>query len=645
MLGVCYYPEQWPEAWWADDAKRMVAMGIRYVRVGEFAWSRLEPEPGKLTFDWLHRAIAVLGAAGLKVVMCTPTATPPKWLMDRHPDIAPVDAEGRIRGFGSRRHYSFSSPAFLEEARRISELVAKSFGQLDAVVGWQTDNEYGCHDTVLSYGPHDLAAFQGWLRRRYQSPEQLNEAWGNVFWSMEVNRFEDVALQNLAVTETNPAARLDYWRFASDQVVAFNRMQVEIIRRHSPGRWVTHNFMGLFHDFDHFDVGEDLDLSSWDSYPVGFTERFPFPTEEKLRFATTAHPDMAPFHHDLYRAVGRGRWWVMEQQPGPVNWAPWNPVPRKGQIRLYTWEALAHGAEVVSYFRWRQAPFAQEQMHAGLNLPNNQGLSQGGMEATQVGEELARIGTLPDTSPASVALVFDYAASWILRVQPQGQDFDYAELTYRWYEAARRLGLDVDIVRPGADLNAYKLVLVPSLPYISVEAAAAFERTNAQILFGPRSGSKTRTYAIPDNLPPGPLAALIPMRIREVASLRPGLSDPVSGRAVGTVTRWRDHIEAMEPTVVEARFADGMPAVVRHGTRSYLGGWADFTLLTTLIEDMANRAHLATTPLPEGIRMRRRGDLTFAFNYGDRPWSAPVDPARIVLGSTAIAPSDLAIWR
>lgn len=645
MLGVCYYPEHWPEAWWPDDARRMAAMGIRYVRIGEFAWSRLEPEPGRLTFDWLHRAIDVLGAAGLKVVMCTPTATPPKWLMDRHPDIAPVDMDGRVRGFGSRRHYSFSAPAWLEEARRISELVAKSFGERPEVVGWQTDNEYGCHDTVLSYGPHDLAAFRGWLRRRYQSPEQLNEAWGNVFWSMDVNRFEDVALPNLAVTETNPAAKLDYWRFSSDQVVAFNRMQVEIIRRHSPGRWVTHNFMGLFHDFDHFDVADDLDLASWDSYPIGFTERFPFPTDEKLRYVTTAHPDMAPFHHDLYRAVGRGRWWVMEQQPGPVNWAPWNPVPRKGQIRLYTWEALAHGAEVVSYFRWRQAPFAQEQMHAGLNLPNNQGLSQGGLEATQVGEELARIGTLPETQPASTAFVFDYTASWICRVQPQGQDFDYAELTYRWYEAARRLGLDVDFVRPGADLSAYKLVLVPSMPYVSVEAAAAFAATDAQILFGPRSGSKTRTHSIPENLPPGPLASLIPMRVREVASLRPGLSESVSGQAVGTVTRWRDHIEALAQTSVDARFADGGPAVLRNGTRSYVAGWPDFTLLTALIEAMATRAHLATTPLPEGVRLRRRGDLIFAFNYGDRAWTAPVDPGRVLLGSATIAPSDVAIWR
>ena len=252
MLGVCYYPEHWPEAWWADDAQKMREMGIAYVRIGEFAWSRLEPEPGRLELAWLRRAIDTLGAAGLKVVLGTPTATPPKWLMDRHPEIAPVDIEGRPRGFGSRRHYSFSSPVYAHESARIVEILAREFGTHEAVAGWQTDNEYGCHDTVLSWGEADLKAFRNWLRLRYQTPERLNEAWGNVFWSMEVHSFDEIALPHLTVTEANPAARLDFWRFSSEQVAAYNSRQVDILRKNSPGRFVTHNFMGFSLDFDHF---------------------------------------------------------------------------------------------------------------------------------------------------------------------------------------------------------------------------------------------------------------------------------------------------------------------------------------------------------------------------------------------------------
>jgi beta-galactosidase len=205
--------------------------------------------------------------------------------------------------------------------------------------------------TILSWGPEDLKAFKRWLRQRYQSTDQLNEAWGNVFWSMELTDFEQISLPNLTVTESNPAAKLDFWRFQSSQVAAYDKMQCDIIRKHSPGRFVTHNFMGFFNEFDHWDVGDNLDLATWDSYPIGFAEQF-LPTEkEKARWCETSHPDIAPYHHDLYRAVGKGRWWVMEQQPGPVNWAPWNPIPKPGMVRLWTWEALAHGAEVVNYFR------------------------------------------------------------------------------------------------------------------------------------------------------------------------------------------------------------------------------------------------------------------------------------------------------
>ena len=375
MLGVCYYPEHWPEDWWAADAQRMRELGITYVRIGEFAWSRYEPRRAEFAWGWLDRAMNTLGGAGLKIVLGTPTATPPKWLMDEFPEIAPIDEQGRRRGFGSRRHYTFSSQAYWRESARIVEALAERYGQHAALVGWQTDNEYGCHNTVLSWGAEDLKAFRAWLRRNYQSPERLNEAWGSAFWSMEVRSFDEVALPILTVTEPNPAARLDYWRFQSQQVAAYDRMQCDIIRRHSPGRWITHNFMGFFNDFDHWQVGDHLDFASWDSYPIGLVERFPFGDAERERWQDTSHPDIAPFHHDLYRGVGRGRFWVMEQQPGPVNWAPWNPAPARGMVRLWTLEAHAHGADVVSYFRWRQASFAQEQMHAGLNLPSSHELS------------------------------------------------------------------------------------------------------------------------------------------------------------------------------------------------------------------------------------------------------------------------------
>lgn len=642
MLGVCYYPEHWPESWWARDAARMRELGISYVRIGEFAWSRYEPRRGDFHWGWLDRAMDTLARAGLKIVLGTPTATPPKWLIDEFPEIAPVDIHGRPRGHGSRRHYTFSSEIWWQESRRIVEILAARYGKHEGLDGWQTDNEYGCHDTILSWGEQDLKAFQSWLRKNYQTTDQLNEAWGNAFWSMDVQDFSEVALPHLTVTETNPAARLDFRRFHSAQAAAYDRMQCEVIRAHSPGRWITHNFMGFFNEFDHWPLGEHLDLASWDSYPIGFVERFPFTEDERATWAQTSHPDIAPFHHDLYRGVGRGRFWIMEQQPGPVNWAPWNPVPKPGMVRLWTWEALAHGAEVVSYFRWRQAPFAQEQMHAGLNLPGLHELSVGGHEAADVGTELKKLGPPPKTAPAKVALVYDYESQWFGEIQPQGADFRYYELAFRWYGALRRLGLDIDIVPPGADLRGYRLVAVPSLFHVSDAAAQAFAATRAQILYGPRTGSKTRHHSIPEGLPPGPLRDLAGIRVREVSSLRPNLSDAVKGKARGKAIRWREHAEATGEVL--ARFENGDPALTAKANHHYLACWADERLLATTMALVVKRSGLETVQLPEHIRLRRRGNAVFAFNYGNKPWKAP-NLGQLALGKNPVPPQGVAMWK
>lgn len=648
MLGVCYYPEHWDEAWWEDDAARMAALGISHVRIGEFAWSVIEPDPGRFTWDWLDRALTVLHRHGLKVILGTPTATPPKWLIDRHPEILPVDAKGRPRGFGSRRHYDFSSPVYAREAARIVEAMARRYGRHDAVVGWQTDNEYGCHDTVRSYSPAARAAFRDWLARRYQSPDALNRAWGNRFWSMELGAFDEVELPNLTVTEANPSHRLAFARFASDQVRDFNRMQTAIIRAHSPGRWITHNYMGAFTDFDHFDVGEDLDLASWDSYPLGFTDVLPHigvTQDERLAYAETGHPDMAAFHHDLYRAVGKGRWMVMEQQPGPVNWAAWNPAPRAGHVRLWTWEALAHGAEIVSYFRWRQAPFAQEQMHAGLNRPDRV-LDTGGEEAEQVAKELKsdwwRRGAA-QAAQAPVALLFDYPSIWATEIQKQGADYHPLAILFEWYQALRRRGLNIDFVRPGESLEGYKLAVAPCL-LIADEAARSLDGFEGVTVLGPRSGSKTPEYAIPATLPPGRLTDLAGVKVTRVESLRPGLTRGVSWNGdTFQAHKWAERLELSPGTRSLASFADGTPAIAAKDRTLYAGLWPSRPLLDRLIGEALDRAGLSAPVLPEGLRLRRLGALAFAFNSAREAKPLPAHGV-LLMGSDPLPPSEVAVW-
>ncbi|HZG09493.1 MAG TPA: beta-galactosidase [Allosphingosinicella sp.] len=637
-LGVCYYPEQWPESLWVDDARRMRAMGLSRVRIGEFAWLRLEPEPGRFDWVWLDRAIAILHEAGLDVVLGTPTATPPKWLVDAKPDILAWDEGGRPRRFGSRRHYCFSSAAYRKEAARICSAVCERYGRHPAVVAWQTDNEYGCHDTILSYSPGAAVAFRRWLAARYTSVDALNAAWGNAFWSQEYRSFGEVDPPNLTVTEANPAHRLDYQRFASDEVVSFNRMQTQIIRRHSPGRDLVHNFMGFFTGFDHFAVAADLDVATWDSYPLGFLDQGWDDAATKLLYLRQGHPDFAAFHHDLYRGCGRGRMWVLEQQPGPVNWAPNNPAPLPGMVRLWTLEACAHGAELVSYFRWRQAPFGQEQMHAGLLRPDN----SDGPAAAEVAAVAAELRRLPDAKPrpAPVALLFSYEAQWMLGIQPQGEAFGPLRLAFEFYTAVRALGLDVDILPPDADLTGYQLVIAPSLPVIDDKLAAG----PAHMLFGPRSGSKTREFQIPADLPPGPLQQRLPLRVTAVESLRPGYSETVPGSG-GSVINWLEHVEtALAPRLSTA---GGRGLWYQSGRTHYLAGWPNAALLLEIVAALADECGLAVRPLPEGLRLRRHGDVQFAFNYAPHEvdlGDLVPEGTTLLLGSRKLPAAGVAAW-
>ena len=609
QLGVCYYPEHWPEAQWEEDARQMVEQGLSWVRIGEFSWGRLEASPGVLSWEWLDKAINILGSAGLKIILGTPTATPPKWIVLKYPDMLPMTQDGATRKFGSRRHYSFSHKAYREECARIAGLMGERYGQNPHIKAWQIDNEYGCHDTILSYGVSAEAGFQLWLTAKYKTIAALNAAWGNVFWSMEYAAFADIELPNQTVTEPNPAHVMDFRRFASDEVVSFNKVQVEALQKWTNAPLI-HNYMGRITEFDHFAVGKDLEIASWDSYPLGFLEDRSDKGEGfKHQFMRQGDPDFQAFHHDIYRAVGRSNWWVMEQQPGPVNWAPYNPNPLPGMVRLWSWEAIAHGAEVVSYFRWRQAPFAQEQMHSGLQLPNGF-VSDFVPEIKRLADELDKIGEL-EVQQADVAIVFDYASAWAWDTQPQGKDFDYFRLVYEFYCGLRRLGLSVDILPPNtSDFGQRKLVLIPGLFAWNESLRTAVMSCSGEVLIGPRSGSKTDDFQIPKSLPPDIKG--FSASIKAVETLRP--TAPIELEAGGAFHIWREHLST-EHDIVEMGM-DGDPAWIQDDNINYLAGWPDDVAMMRILSTIAKTSGLSTEKLPEGYRCRTIGEFTLHMNYG-----------------------------
>ncbi|WP_232842925.1 beta-galactosidase [Allopontixanthobacter confluentis] len=637
-LGVCYYPEHWPRDLWDDDARRMADAGITRVRIGEFAWSRLEPQPGQFDWQWLDDAIAVLARHGHGIILGTPTATPPKWLVDRMPDMLACDEGGAVRKFGSRRHYCFSHDGYRQECARITMAMAQRYGHNPAIAAWQTDNEYGCHDTVLSYSDAAREAFCIWLAARYGTVAALNAAWGNVFWSMEYASFDEVDLPNLTVTEANPAHWLAFRRFSSDQVLSFDRIQTDILRELSPGRDVVHNAMGFFTDYDHHALGQQLDALGWDSYPLGFLEMFPFSAADKLAYARQGQPDIAAFLHDLYRGCARnGRWWVLEQQPGPVNWARHNPAPLPGMVRLWTLEAMAHGAELTSYFRWRQAPFAQEQMHAGLLRPDS-APAPALAEVTQVSADIARLGPTGEGA-ARVAIVFAYLSEWVTQTQPQGEGASALWAAFNCYRAARKLGLNVDIIRPGAPLDAYGLVILPCQPIVEDNFARQLQGFTGQIIIGPRSGSKTDEFSIPDNLAPGPLQSVFSGVVTASESLRPGLVHQGQGWDIGL---WLDHLDTQATAELVAD--DGTAACYRAENIRYLAAWPKPALIAEVMKRAARDAGLEVVRMPKGMRMRQSGNYRFVFNYSAAAQPLPdAISGELVIGDRLVAPGGVAV--
>ena len=348
---------------------------------------------------------------------------------------------------------------------------------------------------------------------------------------------------------------------------------------------------------------------------MGFLEdRVGASPEKQRRYARQGDPEFQAFHHDLYRAVGRGRWWVMEQQPGPVNWAPYNPAPLPGMVRFWTWEAFAHGAEAVCYFRWRQAPFAQEQLHAGMLRPDS-AEAPAIVEARQVAEELANAGDVAP-SQAPVALVFDYDAEWAWQVQPHGQGLTYFDLVLEHYRALRRAGLSVDIVAPTqSDFSGYALILAPGLMHLTDNLRQALAKAEGQVLYGPRTGARDADFKIPTSPLPPALDGL-EVVVAAVESIRPDMPLPLAN-VNGAVTGYLETLETAAEVLVET--AAGQPVAVAAANQVYCAGWLDGDGLDHLVATLCARAGLGICKMPEGVRRRQTATEEFWFNHLAEP--------------------------
>ncbi|WP_137289139.1 beta-galactosidase [Natronorubrum halophilum] len=652
-IGVCYFPEHWPRERWKTDIRQMADAGIEYVRLAEFSWRVLEPERGEFDFEWLDEIVDLIGEYGMQAVLCTPTASPPRWLVAAHPEILQTDRDGTVRSVGSRRHYCFNSTAYREETERVVGAMAERYADEPTVIGWQTDNEYGCHGTTRCYCDDCTTAFRDWARERYGTVDALNDAWGTTFWSQQYDDFEQLDVPRPTPAQDHPSLVLDFARFSSDSVVEYNRLQADLLREANDEWFVTHNFMNLFESLDAYDFGDDLDLISWDSYPTGHAQQAAGETtRDELR---AGNPDLLAFNHDLYRSVLDRPFWVMEQQPGDVNWPPHSAQPAAGAMRLWAHHATAHGADAVVYFRWRRCLEGQEQYHAGLRKQDGTP-DRGYHDATQAAGELFDV----DDVDAPVAVVHDYENAWALGEQSHAPDFDYWQLLQSFYAALRAHGVQVDVVPPERDLEPYDAVVAPALHLLTESVAdrlTEYVESGGELLLGPRTGVKDESNKLRSDPQPGPLSALVGATVDQHETLPAQFEravvrtdDAHTDYAFRTWAEWL--IADAAESLLEYAGDDieaGRTAAVRNaageGCVVYCGVWPETDLANDLVRSLLDRAGVRRAdPLPEGVRVAQRGGYTWVMNFRSDPIAVTVESdASWRLGGSTVDPFDLAI--
>ena len=608
LLGAAWYPEQWPESQWDKDLTLMEAAHITVVRVGEFAWSTMEPSEGNYQFEWLDHAIALAAKHDMCVVLGTPTAAPPAWLTTKYPETLRWNEYDRRDEHGNRQQFSFTDPKYRQFAHAIAEQMAIHYGHNPNVVGWQLDNEYA-ND---SFDPEAKAQFHEFLKKKYGTIANLNQKWATAYWSETYNNFDQIPVKP---KNENPALLLDWRHFVSEVWKSYSLNQIDVIRPLSdPRQFITTNTMGWFDNFDEYVVHSVLDIAAWDDY-VGAPVYDPFDNGAR---------------HDLTRGYKQKNFWVMETEPAFVNWRPTNNPLEKGQVRDMAWQAIGHGADAVEYWQWRADLNGQEQYHGVLVGADGNPVPVYD-EAKQVGDEFDKAGAaLAGTSPhAEVALINDYNSRWAIDFQRHSEKFDPVEELVAFYKPLSEVAQTVDIISPDASLDGYKFVEAPALnvlPKATTERLIAYVNQGGNLLLGPRSGMKDEFDALNTQLQPGPLRDLLGGHVEQFYALENDV--PVGGDlGSGTSKIWAEQLSVQNPetkTILtygpSNGWLDNQPAAITRkvgkGSITYVGAWLDGALLAKLTNQLVQQAgvqpKIPNTPAGVEVCVRSRGTHSVA---------------------------------
>lgn len=670
VLGTCYYPEHWEQNLWEEDLDRMLRSGVEVIRIAEFAWNLIEPREGEYTYEFFDRFLELAHKKGMKVIFCTPTATPPAWLTENYPEVLNADQDGTLYRHGARRHYNYNSPVYQQFCRTIVEKSASHYGGSPAVIGWQIDNEVNCELNEF-YSESDTVAFRQFLMEKYGTLENLNRAWGTIFWNQTYNEWEEIYVPRKTAHYTNnPHHMLDYYRFVSDSARRFVRMQADIIRKYcKKDDFITTN--GIFGNLDnHQMTRESLDFMTYDSYPnfaycLDDYEEKNFLKDRKWSRNLAETRSISPVFG------------IMEQQSGANGWTTRMeaPTPRPGQITLWTMQSIAHGADFISYFRWRTCTFGTEMYWHGIldySGRDNRRLK----EIQEISGKLTAMAEIAGARHAAkVGVLKDYDNIWDAQHDRWHQRVD--SCSHKSLFSALQMShtpfdyVYLDGQTTSEELQKYEVLFYPHGVILTDERMKLLEdyvSAGGKLVMGCRTGYKDIYGKCVKDYLPGKAANLTGTDIPEYSFVAPD-DGKVMADWDGTQIEAAVFNDLLEPTgenaEVLARYTSsyyaGAPALIRNpygkGEAYYFGGAFALDTAKAFLEKLgAAEPYGSRLVLPEvcelAVREKDGWQYLFVLNYASQAVKAEIKAemqelfsGKTMRGEVEMAPYEVKIFK
>jgi beta-galactosidase len=662
--GVYYYPEAWDSSQWDRDFQNMAKMGFEFTHFAEFAWAMLEPVEGQYDFKWLDKSVELAAKHGLKVIMCTPTATPPVWLTQKYPEVLVVKENGQRAMHGTRAFYSWSSKKYRELTEKIVTEMAKRYGNDKRIWGWQIDNEPSHYGTV-DYGPDVLLNFREWLQKKYGNIRALNDAWGTVFWSGIYSDFGQIEIpnQSLQICGTaSPHSILDFKRFSADECASYVSFQYKILKSIiQKSQFVTTNFMSGHEPVDPW-RNADLDFVSYTMYPVaGYAKGA---GNQGFRLG---NPGQISFANDMFRSV-KGKTGVMELQPGQVNWGKYNPQPYPGAVRAWLWNSFAGDLSFVCSYRYRQPLFGGEQYHYGMVGTDGVTPSPGGLEYSRFISEikvLRKHYNSSEIAPAEyavrkTAILYNKDNQWNTDGQKQTFQWSFDDHLSKYYNTLISQTIPVDFISEERDFSKYKVLLLPAYQLVDdalISKLTKYVNEGGNLILTVRTGQKDKNGHLFEDKWAAKIWPLIGGKIKMYDVLPGDINSEVLMNDVKyNWNNWADILETDSNTEVWARYNDqfykGAAAVTYRklgkGSVTYIGVDSDDGRIEKdVIARLYNSVGLTTEPLPEGVVKVWRSGFWIAINYNSQPVKIEIPAnAKIIIGKdSTLQPAEVLVWK